>query len=257
MLLQGKNAIITGARSGIGLATVQLFAQQGANCWAVVHREDANFLEQIQKLQEEHNVWIKPVYIDLGDTESIKSGIKEIIKEKIPVDVLVNAAGIVSPNRLFSMTSMSDIRKVMDVNFFSILETTQLVLRVMQRQKKGSVINIASIAADCEDTSQLEYAASKAALVCATKKLARELGAHGIRVNAVSPGLIATKMVSEIEEEAMAKINAGLASKRLGTPEEIANVIAFLASDQSYFINGENIKVDGGGFDLRLMVNNK
>lgn len=256
-MLTGKNAIITGARSGIGLATVHLFAQQGANCWAVVHREDANFLEQIEKLQQEHNVWIKPIYIDLSDSESIKSGIKGIIKEKQPIDILVNAAGIVSPNRLFSMTSMNDIRRVMDVNFFSILETTQLVLRVMQRQKRGSIINIASIAADCEDTSQLEYATSKAALVCATKKLARELGAQGIRVNAVSPGLIATKMVSEIEEEAMSKINAGLTAKRLGAPDEIANVIAFLASDNSSFINGENIKVDGGGFDLRLMVSNK
>lgn len=256
-MLTGKNAIITGARSGIGLATVHLFAQHGANCWAVVHREDANFLEQIEKLQHEHNVWIKPVYIDLSDSESIKSGIKEIIKEKLPIDILVNAAGIISPNRLFTMTSMSDIRRVMDVNFFGILETTQFVLRVMQRQRKGSIINIASIAADCEDTSQLEYAASKAALVCATKKLARELASQGIRVNAVSPGLTATKMVSEIEYDAMLKINEGLSAKRLGTPEEIANVIAFLASDNSSFINGENIKVDGGGFDLRLMVTNK
>lgn len=257
MLLKGKNAIITGARSGIGLATVQLFAQQGANCWAVVHREDGNFLEQIDKLQQEYKVWIKPINIDLSDSESIKTGIKVIIKEKLPIDILVNAAGIVSPNRLFSMTSMSDIRRVMDVNFFSILETTQLVLRVMQRQRKGSIINIASIAADCEDTSQLEYAASKAALVCATKKLARELSSQGIRVNAVSPGLTATKMVSEIEDDAMSKINSGLTAKRLGSPDEIANVIAFLASDNSSFINGENIKVDGGGFDLRLMVTNK
>lgn len=257
MLLKGKNAIITGARSGIGLATVQLFAQQGANCWAVVHREDGNFLEQIDKLQQEYKVWIKPINIDLSDSESIKTGIKGIIKEKLPIDILVNAAGIVSPNRLFSMTSMSDIRRVMDVNFFSILETTQLVLRVMQRQRKGSIINIASIAADCEDTSQLEYAASKAALVCATKKLARELGSQGIRVNAVSPGLTATKMVSEIEDDAMSRINLGLTAKRLGSPDEIANVIAFLASDNSSFINGENIRVDGGGFDLRLMVTNK
>lgn len=256
-MLTGKNAIITGARSGIGLATVQLFAQQGANCWAVVHREDKNFLEQINKLQHEHNVWIKTVNIDLSDPCSIKSGIKGIIKEKLSIDILVNAAGIISPNRLFSMTSMSDIRRVMDVNFFSILETTQLVLRVMQRQRKGSIINIASIASDCEDTSQLEYAASKAALVCATKKLARELGSQGIRVNAVSPGLTATKMVSEIEDDAMSKINSGLTAKRLGSPDEIANVIAFLASDNSSFINGENIKVDGGGFDLRLMVTNK
>lgn len=256
-MLKGKNAIITGARSGIGLATVQLFAQQGANCWAIVHREDTTWLEQIDQIQQKYNVWIKPVYIDLSESESIKTGIKDIIKEKLPIDILVNAAGIVSPNRLFSMTSMNDIRRVMDINFFSILETTQLVLRVMQRQKKGSIINIASIAADCEDTSQLEYATSKAALVCATMKLARELGSQGIRVNAVSPGLIATKMVSEIADEAMSKINVGLASKRLGTPEEVANVIAFLADDQSSFINGENIKVDGGVFGLRLMINTK
>lgn len=256
-MLNGKNAIITGARSGIGLATVRLFARQGANCWAVVHHEDADWLEQMRQLEVAHNVWIKPVYIDLSNSDSIRSSLKDIIKEKLPIDILVNSAGIVSPNRLFSMTSMSDIRKVMDVNFFSILEMTQLVLRVMQRQKKGSIVNIASIAADCEDTSQLEYATSKAALVCATKKLARELGSQGIRINAVSPGLIATKMVYEIEEEALEKINAGLASKRIGSPEEIANVVAFLANDQSSFINGENIKVDGGGFDLRLMVNNK
>ena len=199
-------------------------------------------------------VWtLKDEYSD-SEKETIKAGIKDVVKEKLSIDILVNAAGIMSPNRLFSMTSMSDIRKVMDVNFFSILEMTQLVLRVMLRQKSGSIVNIASVAADCEDTSQLEYSASKAALVCATRKLARELGTMGIRVNAVSPGLTATRMVSEIENDAISKITAGLASRRLGTPEEIADVIAFLASDQSSFINGANIKVDGGGFDLRLMT---
>lgn len=256
-MLRGKNAIITGARSGIGFAALQLFAQKGINCWAIVHRNDTEFEEQIQLLQEQNNIWIKRVYIDLSESESIKTGIKEIIKEKLPIDILVNAAGIVSPDRLFSMTNMLDIRKVMDVNFFSILEIIQLVYRVMLRQQKGSIINIASVAADCEDTSQLEYAVSKAALVCATKKLAREMGAVGIRVNAVSPGLTNTKMIQEIESEAMSKITSGLTLKRLGKPEEIAKAILFLASDDSRFINGENIKVDGGGFDLRLMIKNK
>lgn len=208
-------------------------------------------------LQEQNNIWIKRVYIDLSESESIKTGIKEIIKEKRSIDILVNAAGIVSPDRLFSMTNMLDIRKVMDVNFFSILETIQLVSRVMLRQRSGSIINVASVAADCEDTSQLEYAASKAALVCATKKLAREMGAVGIRVNAVSPGLTDTKMAQEIEDKTMSKINSGLTLRRLGRPEEIAKTIAFLASDDSSFINGENVKVDGGGFDLRLMIKNR
>lgn len=251
-MLNGKNAIITGARSGIGLATLQLFAKQGANCWAVVHRDDPDFLDKVKSLQEQYKVWIRVVNIDLGDSDSIKSGIKEIIQEKKSIDVLVNAAGIVSPNRLFTMTSMADIRKVMDVNFFSVLETIQLVARVMQRQKSGSIINIASISAWGEDTSQLEYAASKSAIVIATKKLAREFGVHGIRVNAVAPGLTETKMLDGMNEEALADIKKGMALHRLGKAEEIADVIYFLASDSSSFITGETVKVDGGGYDLRL-----
>lgn len=251
-MLIGKNAIITGARSGIGLATLQLFAKQGANCWAVVHRDDPNFLAKVKSLQEQYKVRIRVVNIDLSDSDSIKSGVKEIIQEKEPIDVLVNAAGIVSPNRLFTMTSMADIRKVMDVNFFSVLEIIQLVARVMQRQKSGSIINIASISACGEDTSQLEYAASKSAIVIATKKLAREFGIHGIRVNAVAPGLTETKMLDGMNEEVLVDIKKGMALHRLGKAEEIADVISFLASDSSSFITGETIKVDGGGYDLRL-----
>ena len=254
MSLKGKNAIITGARSGIGLATLRLFASKGCNCWAVVHRDDSEWLTEIEKLQNENEVWIKPVHINLEDYESIKTGVQGIIKERLPIDVLVNAAGIVSENRLFTMTRMEDIRRVMEVNFFSILELTQLVTRKMMRQNNGSIINIASIAADCEDTSQLEYATSKAALVCATKKLARELAPNGIRANAVSPGLTQTKMINALSDGAVQKQLAGMVSHRFGKTEEIANVIAFLADDESSFVNGVNLKVDGGGYDLRTLV---
>lgn len=251
-MLKGKNAFITGARSGIGFATMQLFAQEGVNCWAIVHREDSEFLDKIQKLQEEHHVWIKVVHIDLSDSDSIKSGLKSIFKEKQPINILVNAAGVVSPNRLFTMTSMNDFRHVMEVNFFSVMETIQLVARVMQRQKSGSIVNIASISAWGQDTAQLEYAASKAALVIATKKLASELGAYGIRVNAVAPGLTETKMLDGMSEEALADIKKGMALHRLGQTGEIAEVIKFLASDEASFVTGTTIKVDGGAFDLRL-----
>ena len=251
-MIQGKNAIVTGARSGIGFATVQLFAQNGCNCWAVVHRDDEAFLSAIAQWEQEYNVWIKPVHIDLGDSDSIKAGMKQIMQEKQPIDILVNAAGIVSPNRLFSMTKMEDIRMVMDVNFFSVIELTQFVCRSMMRQRKGNIINIGSIAAWGEDTSQMEYAASKAALTIATKKLARELGAIGIRVNAVAPGLTQTKMLEELEEEQLQSITKGIGLHRLGTPEEIAQVCLWLASDSSSFVTGETIKADGGGFDLRL-----
>lgn len=255
-MLQGKNAIITGARSGIGLATLQLFAQNGCNCWAIVHREDPDFLSKIQTLEKENNVWIKPVYMELDNSDSIKQGMKDILAEKLTVDVLVNAAGIVSPNRLFTMTKIEDIRRVMDVNFFSAIELTQLVCRSMMRQRKGSIINIASIAAWGEDTSQMEYAASKAAMVIATKKLARELGSAGIRVNAVAPGLTHTKMLDVLEDDAEAQIKKGLGLHRFGTPEEIAEVCLFLASDKSSYVTGETIKVDGGGTDLRLSISN-
>lgn len=253
-MIQGKNAIVTGARSGIGFATVQLFAQNGCNCWAVVHREDESFLASIAQWEQEYGVWIKPIHIDLSDSESIKAGMKQIMQEKLPIDILVNAAGIVSENRLFTMTKMEDVRKVMTVNFFSVIELTQLVCRSMMRSRRGSIVNIGSIAAWGEDTSQLEYAASKAALTIATKKLARELGSIGIRVNAVAPGLTQTKMIAELEEEHLQAITKGLGLHRLGEPEEIAQACLWLASDSSSFVTGETIKVDGGGFDLRLFT---
>lgn len=253
-MLKGKNAIITGARSGIGLATLQLFVKNGCNSWAVVHREDPEFLNKIQTLEKENHIWIKPVYMELDNSDSIKQGMKDILAEKLPVDILVNAAGIVSPNRLFTMTKMEDIRRVMYVNFFSAIELTQLVCRPMMRQRKGSIINIASIAAWGEDTSQMEYAASKAAMVIATKKLARELGSAGIRVNAVAPGLTQTKMLDVLEDEAEVQIKKVLGLHRFGTPEEIAEVCLFLASEKSSYVTGETIKVDGGGTDLRLSI---
>lgn len=245
-MIQGKNAIVTGARSGIGFATVQLFAQNGCNCWAVVHRDDEAFLSAIAQWEQEYNVWIKPVHIDLGDSDSIKAGMKQIMQEKQPIDILVNAAGIVSPNRLFSMTKMEDIRKVMEVNFFSVLTLCQLTARAMYRQRKGSIVNISSISAWGEDTSQLEYAASKSALNIVTKKMAREFGSSGIRVNAVAPGLTGTKMLDALEKEAVEDILKGVALKRFAEPNEIAEVVLFLASDRSSYVNGEVIKVDGG-----------
>ncbi len=253
-MLNGKNAIITGARSGIGLATLQLFAKNGCNCWAIIHRDDEEFLNKIHQLEDECKVWIKPVRMELDNSDNIKEGVKDILKEKLSVDILVNAAGIVSPNRLFTMTKMEDIRRVMEVNFFSAIELTQLVCRLMMRQHSGSVINIASIAAWGEDTSQMEYAASKAAMVIATKKLARELGSAGIRVNAIAPGLTETKMLDVLDVEAETQIKKGLCFHRFCTPEEVAEVCLFLAYDKSSYITGETIRVDGGGTDLRLSI---
>ena len=244
--MNGKNAIVTGARTGIGYGVVEKFASLGINIWAIVHREDSDFLSKIQELSNRYNVWITPVYIDLSDEEQIKQGVQSIIKEKKPIDILVNAAGMLSPKRLFTMTSMADVRKLMDVNFFAVLQMSQLVSRVMMRQKSGSIVNISSMSAWGDDTAQLEYAVSKAAINCATKKMAKELGAYGVRVNAVAPGLIETKMLAEANEEDVANLVSGTSLKRLGQPKDVADLIAYLVSDEASYVTGQVIRIDGG-----------
>lgn len=246
MLLKGRNAVITGARTGIGRAIAELFAREGANIWAIVHREDAEWLSAMDALALECNVWIKPIYIDLSVEEQIKQGMQTIIREKLPINILVNAAGVLSPKRLFTMTSMADMRQLMDVNFFAAMQLSQLAARVMMRQKSGSIVHISSVSAWADDSAQLEYAVSKAAINCATKKMAAELGAYGIRVNAVAPGLIETKMLAEANEDAVEQLKNSTYMKHIGQPENVASMVAYLASDEANYVTGQIIRVDGG-----------
>ena len=257
MRLQGKNAIVTGARTGIGRACVERFAREGANIWAVVHREDTEWLSAMNALETECGIWIKPIYIDLSDDEQIKQGIQSIIKEKQPIDILVNAAGVIGPSRLIQMTSINEMRRVMQVNFFAAVQIAQLVSRVMCRQKSGSIINIASIAGLDGDLAQLEYASSKAALICATKKMAYEWGQYNIRVNAVAPGVITTKMVDDLDDRVRQEWLRRNTLSREGTPDEIAAVIAFLASEDSSYISGQTLRADGGGISYFSTLRDK
>ena len=144
------------------------------------------------------------------------------------------------------MTDMAKIKKVFEVNFFALTLLTQYISRVMMRQNAGSIVNIASIAGIDGDPAQYEYAASKAAVIGGTKKLARELAASNIRVNAIAPGMIQTEMGAHIEENLKNEILSKVMMKRMGKPEEIANAIAFLASDMASYMTGQVIRVDGG-----------
>lgn len=255
--MRGGNAIVTGARTGIGLAILKKFADKGINVWAIVHREDSAWLDEISALQKEKGIWIKHIIANLEDSNSIKNCILAIRKEKKPIDILVNAAGYVSPDSLFTMTKFDEIRKVMEINFFCPIYLSQLVARLMIPNKKGVIINITSIAAWGEDTSQMEYAASKSALVIATRKLASELGAYNIRVNSVAPGQTMTKMIESISEDDAEFIKKGIALKRFAIPHEIADLCYFLISEDAKYITGETIKVNGGGFDLRTFLSAK
>ena len=245
--LERKNAIVTGARTGICRAVVEAYAKEGCNVWAVVHRDDDQFLSDMNTIAQDCGVWIKVVKINLEDEEDIKRGMREIIAEKLPIDILVNGAGVTSPSRLIVMTSLKDMHRVMQVNFFAAVQMSQLVSKVMLRQKCGSIINIASIAGIDGDLSQLEYGASKAALICATKKMAYEWGDFNIRVNAVAPGLIETKMLSEMESKVVDELVRKTSLHRVGQPEEIAQLCIFLGSDRSSYISSQTIRIDGGG----------
>lgn len=245
--LEGKNAIVTGARTGICRAVVEAYAQEGCNVWAVVHRDDPDFAAAMSKLAQRCGVWIKIVHINLEDEDDIKRGVREITTEKLPIDILVNGAGITSPSRLIAMTTMKDMHRVMQINFFAAVQLAQLVSKNMLRQRKGSIINIASIAGIDGDLSQLEYGASKAALICATKKMAYEWGDFGIRVNAIAPGIIDTKMLVKMESKVVEELIRKTSLHRAGNPQEVAQLCLFLGSDKSSYISAQTIRIDGGG----------
>lgn len=245
MLLAGKHAVITGALKGIGRATVEAFAKQGANVFACCQHEDTQFFADMAALAEVCHVTITPVIFDLLDDTAIKQAAGVIQKSKVPVDILVNIAGA-NFDALFPMMTQAQLQKTFAINFFGQIAFTQYMTRLMLRNKRGSIINISSISALDGNSGQLAYAASKAAWLAATKTLSMELGPQGIRVNAVAPGVIKTAMTEDLPEEAMSRQLSRCELKRLGLPEEVANVLVWLASDAASYVTGQTIRIDGG-----------
>jgi 3-oxoacyl-[acyl-carrier protein] reductase len=224
---------------------MDVFAQNGANIWACCQMPTAEFESHVKELAEANGVWITPIYFDLSDYEQIKAGVRQIIAGKQPVDVLVNIAGI-THNALFHMTTIEKMKEVFEIDFFSQMLVSQQLTRLMVRQKSGSVINIVSVAGLDGNPGQIAYSAAKAALIGATKTLAGELGGYGIRVNAVAPGVIQTDMTAALPKEKFDELLSGSKLRRPGLPEEVARTLLFLASDQSAYITGQIIRVDGG-----------
>jgi 3-oxoacyl-[acyl-carrier protein] reductase len=245
MLLKGKTAVVTGCLQGIGRATLEIFARNGADVFACCQRENEDFAGYISSLSDSCGVSVTPVYFDLLDESAVKNGATVIQRTKKPIDILVNVAGV-AIDSLFHMISMEQLKRTFAINFFSQILFTQYITRLMLKQGKGSVINISSISALDGNPGQLSYASSKAALVAATRTLSEELAPRGIRVNAVAPGVIDTAMTSAMPEEVKTRLISRSELKRLGLPQEVAGVILFLASDLSGFVTGQVIRVDGG-----------
>tara|TARA_Y100001970_G_C14253051_1_gene873215 strand:- start:4750 stop:5508 length:759 start_codon:yes stop_codon:yes gene_type:complete len=246
-ILNNKTAFITGSNRGIGFSILKKFAENGCNIYAHSRTKNNEFEERTKVISESNNVEIIHTYFDLEDVDAIKSELRSIMKSKIPIDILVNSAGIIYGG-LFQMTPISDIRKVLDVNLFGMLEVTQLISKYMIRNKSGSIINIASVAGIDLSSGNSAYGLSKAAVIAFSKTLSKEISSFGIRVNVVAPSLTDTDMAhtDEATKEREMLLSGDDYFYRMAKPEEIANVVNFLASDDSFFINGQVIRVDGG-----------
>ncbi len=245
MLLENKNAIITGCNRGIGRAILTTFAENGANIWACVRQPSDEFETYLKTLSEKYQVEIFPIYFDLQNNDQMKAAIKIIMNSKKTVDVLVNNAGV-TYNALFQMSTLDKMKEVFDINFFSQLLFAQFVVKLMLRHKKGSIINIASTAGIDGNAGRSIYGASKAAIICATKAMAAELGENNIRVNAVAPGITQTDMLSSMTPKVIQETVAQTHLKRPGQPWDIARACLFLASDLSSYVTGQVLRVDGG-----------
>ena len=245
MLLKKKTAIITGCNRGIGKATLETFAKNGADIFACVRKKTDEFIDIKTRLAKENGITITPIYFDFAEIDQVKDGIKTIISSKKQIDILVNNAGVASGS-FFQMTSVRDLKQLFEINFFSQIHFTQGISRYMSRFKSGSIINIASTAGLIGDAGTIIYGSSKAALMFATKTMATELGVMNIRVNALAPSITKTDMLDQMEEKARNKLIESSALKRPAEAIEVANVALFLASDLSSFITGQVLRVDGG-----------
>lgn len=246
MLLKDKTVVLTGCNRGIGKAILEVFAKNGASIWACVRQLNDEFIDHIQGVASECQVRITPVPFDLTDEGQVKEGIKTIRSAKQPVDILVNNAGIIF-TALFQMTSVNKMKEVFEINYFSQMLLTQSITKIMTRQKCGSIVNISSSAAIEGNEGRTAYAASKAAVIASTKVMAKELAMYNIRVNAIAPGLTETDMMQEsTSKEALEYTLQRISMKRVGYPEEIANVVLFLSSELSSYITGQVLRVDGG-----------
>lgn len=243
MQLKGKVILLTGAAGGIGRAAALAFAREGASVVLADVDETAGERVAAEVRDAGGEAWF--FRVDVTDRQGVSQMVSEARYRYGRIDVLVNNAGITRDALLPNLTE-DDWRRVLDVNLSGVLYCTQAAVPVMLEQGRGKIINTASVSGVYGNVGQTNYAAAKAGVIGMTKTWAKELGPKGITVNAVAPGFIETEMTAKVPEKVLAKIRERIPLRRLGKPEDVANVYVFLASDASDYLNGAVLHVDGG-----------
>lgn len=245
--LEGRVSLVTGASRGIGKAIALKLASLGSKV-AVNYRErEAEANSVIEAIASQGGGEAIAIKADVADTEAVKAMVEQVTDRWGSIDILVNNAGITRDTLVLRMGD-KDWDEVIDTNLRGAYLCTKFALRSMIRQRRGRIINISSIAGVMGNPGQSNYAASKGGLIAFTKSVAREIGSRNITVNAVAPGFIATEMTDKLPSERKESVLAIIPLQRFGEPEDVAELVAFLASEKAGYITGQVICIDGGGF---------
>lgn len=243
-MLKDKVAIVTGGTRGIGRAIALKLADHGANI-VINYRNSDKEAEALKAILEEKGVKVLTVKCDISNFEDSKNLMDKCKEVFGKIDILVNNAGITKDTLIMRMKE-EDFDNVIDVNLKGTFNCAKHASAIMLKQRFGKIINMTSVVGIAGNAGQVNYSASKAGVIGLTKSLAKELGSRGITVNAVAPGFINTDMTASLSEKVKEEASKNIPLKRLGDPEDVANLVGFLASDAANYITGQVINVDGG-----------
>lgn len=242
MIFVDKVAVVTGASRGIGRAVAKKFAAEGAKVVVGFSSNEAKANELVEEIGSDKAVALK---IDVSDQNSVNEFFKKVLEKFQTIDILVNNAGITRDNLLIRMKE-EDFAIVLDTNLKGVFLCTKAASKTMLKNRSGRIVNIASVVGLIGNAGQANYSAAKAGVIGFTKTVAKEFASRGITVNAVAPGFIETDMTKDLSDDVKNSMLSSIPLSRIGSPEDVANAVAFLASDSASYITGQVLNVDGG-----------